>query len=88
MPAANGQPPVKLTLPLQFQQEIYSLLRSEDVLIVLARGLGLLKVVTNLLHSYDAAGNSLVIVVGAEDQENEWIGEALAEHHASFSVIH
>ncbi|KAJ9657665.1 DNA repair protein RAD16 [Neophaeococcomyces mojaviensis] len=83
MPAANGQPAVKLTLPLQFQQEIYSLLRSEDVLIILARGLGLLQIVTNLLHSYDVAGNSLVIVVGAEDQENEWIGEALAEHHAT-----
>lgn len=49
---------------------------------VLARGLGLLRIVTNLLHSYDAAGNSLVIVVGAEDQENDWIGEALAEHYA------
>ena len=49
---------------------------------MLARGLGLLKIVTNLLHSYDAAGNSLVIVVGAEDQENDWIGEALAEHYA------
>lgn len=83
MPAANGQPPVKLSLPLQFQQEIYKLLRDEDCLIILARGLGLLKIVTNLLHSYDVAGNSLVIVVGAEDRENEWIGEALAEHHAT-----
>ncbi|KAK5073596.1 DNA repair protein RAD16 [Lithohypha guttulata] len=82
MPAADGQPPVKLSLPLQFQQELYNLLRSEDVLVLLARGLGLLKIVTNLLHSYDVAGNSLVIVVGAEDHENEWIGEALAEHHA------
>ena len=66
----------------QFQQDLYHLLRAEDVLVVLARGLGLLKIVTNLLHSYDAAGNSLVIVVGAEDRENEWIGEALAEHYA------
>lgn len=66
----------------QFQQDIYSLLRSEDVLILLARGLGLLRIVTNLLHSYDAAGNSLVIVVGAEDRENDWIGEGLAEHYA------
>ncbi|OAL27076.1 hypothetical protein AYO20_09884 [Fonsecaea nubica] len=82
MPAANSQPPVKLSLPLQFQQEIYQVLRTEDVLVILARGLGLLKIVTNLLHSYDAAGNSLVIVVGAEDRENEWIGEALAEHYA------
>ncbi|KIX10656.1 uncharacterized protein Z518_01740 [Rhinocladiella mackenziei CBS 650.93] len=82
MPAASSQPPVKLSLPLQFQQEIYHLLRAEDVLVILARGLGLLKIVTNLLHSYDAAGNSLVIIVGAEDRENEWIGEALAEHYA------
>lgn len=52
------------------------------MLVILARGLGLLKLVTNLLHSYDAAGNSLVIVVGADDRENEWIGEALAEHYA------
>lgn len=49
---------------------------------ILARGLGLLKIVTNLLHSYDAAGNSLVIVVGADERENQWIGEALAEHYA------
>ena len=37
---------------------------------------------TNLLHSYDAAGNNLVLIVGAEDRENGWIGEALAEHAA------
>lgn len=49
---------------------------------LLARGLGLLRLVTNLLHSYDAAGNSLVILVGAEDRENDWIGEALAEQYA------
>ena len=39
-----------------------------------------MRLVTNLLHSYDAAGNNLIIVVGAEDRENAWIGEALAEH--------
>lgn len=49
---------------------------------MLARGLGLMRLVTNLLHSYDAAGNNLIIVVGAEDRENAWIGEALAEHAA------
>ena len=66
----------------QFQQDIYNLLRTEDALVILARGLGLLRIVTNLLHSYDAAGNSLVVVVGAEERENDWIGEALAEHYA------
>ena len=34
---------------------------------------------TNLLHAYDAAGNNLIIVLGADDREAQWIGEALAE---------
>lgn len=38
--------------------------------------------IANLLHFYDAAGNNLVLVVGADDQENDWLGEALAEHAA------
>lgn len=42
---------------------------------MLARGLGLIRVVTNLLHSFDAAGNNLIIVVGADERENGWIGE-------------
>ena len=49
---------------------------------MLARGLGLMRLITNLLHSYDAAGNNLIIIVGADDRENAWIGEALAEHAA------
>ena len=48
----------------------------------MARGLGLLKIVTNLLHTYDAAGNNLVVIVGADERENGWIGEALAEQAA------
>ena len=45
---------------------------------MLARGLGLIRVVTNLLHSYDAAGNNLIIVIGADERENGWIGEGEA----------
>ena len=41
-----------------------------------------MRLVTNLLHSYDAAGNNLIVVVGAEERENGWIGESLAEHAA------
>ncbi|RMJ22387.1 hypothetical protein PHISP_06751 [Aspergillus sp. HF37] len=82
MPPERTNVPVKLSLPLQFQQDIFTELRGEDELVVLARGLGLLRLVTNLLHFYDAAGNNLVLVVGADDRENEWIGEALAEHYA------
>jgi DNA excision repair protein ERCC-4 len=71
---------VRLSLPLGFQQEIFQELRKEDELLIIARGLGLLRIVTNLLHSYDAAGSNLVIVLGASDRENGWIGEFLAEH--------
>ncbi|KAK7969375.1 hypothetical protein PG996_002188 [Apiospora saccharicola] len=81
--AANSQPQhVKLSLPLEYQQHLFEELRGEDELVVLAKGLGLMRLVTNLLHSYDAAGNNLIIVVGAEDRENAWIGEALAEQAA------
>ncbi|KAL9037915.1 MAG: hypothetical protein Q9214_005491 [Letrouitia sp. 1 TL-2023] len=78
MPTDNGKPPVKLSLPLEYQQDLFSEIRSEDELVVLARGLGLLRVVTNLLHSYDAAGNNLIVIVGADERENEWIGEGRA----------
>lgn len=57
-------------------------MREEDELVLVARGLGLLRIVTNLLHSYDAAGNNLILLVGADERENVWIGEALAEHAA------
>ncbi|KAH0424554.1 DNA repair protein [Colletotrichum camelliae] len=80
--SANSAQPVKLSLPLEYQQNLFQELRNEDELVVLARGLGLMRLVTNLLHSYDAAGNNLIILVGAEDRENNWIGEALAEHAA------
>ncbi|KAK4155130.1 hypothetical protein C8A00DRAFT_42185 [Chaetomidium leptoderma] len=82
--AGTAQPAqqVKLSLPLVYQQELFQELRKEDELVVLARGLGLIRLITNLLHSYDAAGNNLIVVVGAEDRENAWIGEALAEHAA------
>ncbi|KAH8803184.1 hypothetical protein F5884DRAFT_499083 [Xylogone sp. PMI_703] len=74
--------PVKLSLPLKYQQELFQELRTQDELVVLARGLGLLRLVTNLLHSYDAAGNNLILIVGADERENGWIGEALAEYAA------
>ncbi|KAI9730143.1 MAG: hypothetical protein M1818_008237 [Claussenomyces sp. TS43310] len=79
---SDEQHPVKLSLPLEYQQDLFQELRQEDELVVLARGLGLLKIVTNLLHSYDAAGSNLIVIVGAEERENGWIAEALAEHAA------
>ena len=61
----------------QYQQDLFLELRSEDELVILGQGLGLLRIVTNLLHAYDAAGNNLVLVVGADERENEWIGEGI-----------
>ena len=66
----------------KYQQELFQELREKDELVILARGLSLLRLLTNLLHSYDAAGNNLILLVGADERENGWIGEALAEHAA------
>ncbi|KAJ5376879.1 DNA repair protein [Penicillium cosmopolitanum] len=82
MPPERANAPVKLSLPLQYQQDIFTELRTEDELVILARGLGLLHLIANLLHFYDAAGNNLVLLVGADDRENDWLGEALAEQAA------
>ncbi|CAG8890399.1 unnamed protein product [Penicillium egyptiacum] len=69
-------PPERSNVP-QYQQELFTELRAEDELVILARGLGLLHLISNLLHFYDAAGNNLVLVVGADERENEWIGEGM-----------
>ena len=70
--------PCPLAVSTTEQLDIFNEIRSEDELLVLARGLGLIRVVTNLLHSYDAAGNNLIIVIGADERENGWIGEGEA----------
>ncbi|KAK3191229.1 DNA repair protein RAD16 [Lecanicillium sp. MT-2017a] len=82
MSTNNAPQPVKLSLPLEYQQALFQELRAEDELVILARGLGLMRLINNLLHSYDAAGNNLIVIVGADERENGWIGEALAEHAA------
>lgn len=72
----------KTSCSQEYQQSLFQELRAEDELVILARGLGLMRLLTNLLHSYDAAGGNLIVIVNAEDRENNWIGEALAEHAA------
>ncbi|KAK9314756.1 hypothetical protein V1524DRAFT_128801 [Lipomyces starkeyi] len=70
---------VHLSLPLAYQQTLVTELLDEDALVIIARGLGLPRIVTNLIHAYDVAGGNLVLIVGADDREIEWIGEGLAE---------
>ena len=71
-----------------YQQEIFNDIRSEDQLVILARGLGLLRIVTNLLHSYDAAGGNLVLLVGASEQETDWIGEGVCVYCGTHRSAH
>ncbi|KAL1894805.1 DNA repair protein RAD16 [Ceratocystis pirilliformis] len=78
--------PVKLSLPLKFQQEIFQEVRAEDELVIMARGLGLLRLVANLLHSYDAAGNNLILLMGADEREATWLGRSLIEHKIASSA--
>ncbi|KAI5804884.1 hypothetical protein EDC01DRAFT_641175 [Geopyxis carbonaria] len=77
--SASAPNSVKISLPLGFQKELFQEIRTDDRLVVLARGLGLLRIVVNLLHSFDAAGDNLVILVGANEKEIDWIGQTLAE---------
>ena len=67
-----------LDLPLRYQREILQQVRSEDALLILAQGLSMPRIVTNLLQSYDQAGN-LVILIGADSQQEAWLGEGMAE---------
>ncbi|KAK9466665.1 hypothetical protein V1512DRAFT_263159 [Lipomyces arxii] len=70
---------VELALPLGYQQTLLTDLLDTDALVILARGLGLPRIVTNFVHAYDVAGRNLVLIIGANDREVEWIGEGLAE---------
>lgn len=77
---------ISLTLPLKFQQLILEDLASDDSLLVLGKGLGLEPIAANLLHTLSAPATianvtkrSLVIVLGASDEENEKLSEELTE---------
>jgi len=77
---------ISLTLPLKFQQLILEDLVSDDSLLILGKGLGLEPIAANLLHTLSAPATianvtkrSLVIVLGADDEENEKISEELTE---------
>ncbi|KAK6355381.1 hypothetical protein TWF696_004489 [Orbilia brochopaga] len=88
MDTSDKSAPIKLSLPLAYQQEIFREAYNDDTLVVLARGLGLQQVVANLLHSYDAAGRNLVVLVGAGDLDNTRLGEELAEKAAISRAPH
>ncbi|KAI9891909.1 MAG: hypothetical protein M1814_002294 [Vezdaea aestivalis] len=80
MPLQDGEKSaVKLSLPLEYQQDIYKELKEDDEVVVLAKGLGLLRIVANLLYSFRTAGQCLILIIGADDPERYWLSEELIE---------
>lgn len=51
--------PITLSTVLPFQKEIIIKMLAKDSLLILGRGLGMVKVASNLIHAIDVAGNSL-----------------------------
>lgn len=51
--------PVTLSTVLPFQKEIVIKMLAKDSLLILGRGLGMVKIASNLIHAIDVAGNSL-----------------------------
>ncbi|KOG96284.1 ssDNA endodeoxyribonuclease RAD1 [Saccharomyces eubayanus] len=78
---------IQLTLPLSFQQKVVeSSLITEDGLVIMGKGLGLLDIVSNLLHVLATPTSingqlkrALVLVLNAKPIDNVRIKEALEE---------
>ncbi|AJW13891.1 Rad1p [Saccharomyces cerevisiae YJM1336] len=78
---------IQLTLPLPFQQKVVeNSLITEDALIIMGKGLGLLDIVANLLHVLATPTSingqlkrALVLVLNAKPIDNVRIREALEE---------
>lgn len=77
-------------LPLPFQRMLLQNVLSTDALLILARGLGLLTLISHLLYTYDnpeipSTGDTdkvyknFVITIGAEAREETLIGQNIAE---------
>ena len=84
--ASNASGPL---LPLPFQRTLLQTMLTTDALLILARGLGLLSIVSHLLYHYDnpqvAKADSskvyknFVVMIGAETREEMLIGQNMAE---------
>ena len=81
-----------MELVLPFQRTLLQTMLTTDALLILARGLGLMPLISHLLYHYDnpdipptesADGNKVyrnfVIMIGAETREETQIGQSMAE---------
>lgn len=76
-------------LPLPFQSMLLQSILSTDALLIIARGLGLLTLISHLLCTYDnpeipsaeedKVYKNFVIVIGAETREETLIGQNMAQ---------
>ena len=76
-------------LPLPYQRVLLETVLTNDALLILARGLGLLSLISHLLYTYDNSEVSstetdtvyknVVIMIGAESREETLIGQHMAE---------
>lgn len=76
-------------LPLPFQRQLLHTTLTTDALLILARGLGLLSIVSHLLYIYDnpritisnaeKVYKNFVVMIGAETREETLIGQNMAE---------
>ena len=76
-------------LPLPFQQLLLQSVLTTDALLILARGLGLLTLISHLLYTYDnpeitvadtnKVYKNFVVMIGAETREETLVGQNMAE---------
>jgi DNA excision repair protein ERCC-4 len=75
-------------LPLPYQRLLLQTVLTNDALLILARGLGLLSLISHLLYTYDnpeitttdnKVYKNFVVMIGAESREETLIGQNMAE---------
>jgi DNA excision repair protein ERCC-4 len=76
-------------LPLPYQRLLLQTILTTDALLILARGLGLLTIVSHLLYHYDnpeiataetdKVYKNFVVMIGAETREETLVGQNMAE---------
>ncbi|CCJ30420.1 unnamed protein product [Pneumocystis jirovecii] len=76
----------RLSLFLSYQQVLVHEIYNENGLVILAKGLGLLNIVANLLHSYNLPG-CLTLVIGANAKQEELLKEMVDELGASDNEV-
>lgn len=75
-------------LPLPYQRLLLQTVLTDDALLILARGLGLLSLISHVLYTYDNPDvattdnkiyKNFVVMIGAEAREETLVGQSMAE---------